>query len=405
MNNEKATVDSAVSQISSVIANNIDSLFELDFSTGMYRTMQASPAVRDFFGDKGDCRQFLTRVLTGRMSPDSDLYEGFYIAPNFMGKIYSRYVNLGDEEVRKLLFLFFRVSEEKAFALFYPLKANLQGEERLDAKSLALNQSYLFSMIVDLDCDVCHDVYISEISNPNQDHLRLIYSEWRSNITPCIIDHHRGIFRKHTESGYVRTRLSRDTRFSFAVKMHALSGKTLWTQHTLLRIQDEDKQHLLFIYTVQDIDEQIRTLLEQSDEPIDLENKDDSSERMEVSSSMIKAMQPVSSFSELILDQVIVELNAHYNKKLSLKQLASKYYINTAYLGQLFIRKYDMTFHDYLAKIRMEKAAELLRTTNYSINQITEMTGISNPNYFHRLFKKYHRCTPLVYRARYKESI
>jgi two-component system response regulator YesN len=116
-------------------------------------------------------------------------------------------------------------------------------------------------------------------------------------------------------------------------------------------------------------------------------------------------MQPVSSFSDLILDQVIVELNAHYNKKLSLKQLASKYYINTAYLGQLFIRKYDMTFHDYLAKIRMEKAAELLRTTNYSINQITEMTGISNPNYFHRLFKKYHRCTPLDYRARYKESI
>jgi hypothetical protein len=106
MNNDKVTVDSAVSQISSVIANNIDSLFELDFSTGMYRTMQASPAVRGFFGDKGDCRQFLTRVLTGRISSDSDVYEGFYIAQNFMGKIYSRYVNLGDKEVRKLFFLF-----------------------------------------------------------------------------------------------------------------------------------------------------------------------------------------------------------------------------------------------------------------------------------------------------------
>lgn len=128
MNNEKATVDSAVSQISSVIANNIDSLFELDFSTGMYRTIQASPAVRGFFGDKGDCRQFLTRVLTGRMSSNSDLYEGFYIAQNFMGKIYSRYVNLGDEEVRKLFFLFFVSARRRPSLFSIPLKQICKGK-------------------------------------------------------------------------------------------------------------------------------------------------------------------------------------------------------------------------------------------------------------------------------------
>ena len=53
----------------------------------------------------------------------------------------------------------------------------------------------------------------------------------------------------------------------------------------------------------------------------------------------------------------------------------------------------------------MEKAAELLRTSNYSINQIAEMTGIPNSNYFHRLFKKKYNCTPLEYKYTYKVNL
>ena len=52
----------------------------------------------------------------------------------------------------------------------------------------------------------------------------------------------------------------------------------------------------------------------------------------------------------------------------------------------------------------LEKAAELLRSSNYSIYQIAEMTGVPNSNYFHRLFRKRHNCTPLEYKYRVRSG-
>lgn len=403
MNVDSAVLNSVVSQISPVIASDVDSVYELDYVTGFYKCIKSSPAVSQLFGETGDCRLFITRVLTGRtLLRNSEVYEGFYINQSFIGKIYSRYVSINTgNTVSQMLFLYFRTDSSKAFAFFYPIGGNLQGEDQQLTKNYALNQSYLYSMLVDLDNNTCYDVYVSEISNPNQYHLKLTYTDWRTNLTPCIISEQRTVFKKSTDPDYVRTQLSENNRYSFAVRMRSLSGQTLWTQHTFLRIKDNRNHHLLFIYTVQDIDEQIRPLLDQfgSGDPL---SSDESTKRTEVSNSIFKTMQSLPSFSDMILDQVEIEIHENYRQKLSLKQLASKYYINAAYLGQLFIQKHNCTFHDYLTDIRMEKAAELLRDTNYSIYQIAEMTGVPNSNYFHRLFRKRHHCTPLEYKFRFR---
>lgn len=408
MNTNTTSLDSVIGQISSVIANNIDSIYELHYDTGIYRMLKASPVVAKAFGKTGKCSHFLTQVLTGRTSPSSaDVYEGFYVKQDFMGKIYSRYVDIvSDQSVTKLYFLYLKADDHKAFALFYPLNDNLQGEGHKPTKQSALSQSYLYSMLVNLDKNECYDVYVSEISNPNQDRLKLTYSDWRTNLVSCIMDKYRPSFQENTDPEHVRAKLSQANRFSFSLQMHTLSGKTLWTQHTLLRIQDNKEDHLLFIYTVQDIDEQIRPLLNH----VSMRGKEYpedglSGERTEMTASIFKTMQSLSSFSGLILSQIEIEIHDNYRQKLSLKQMAAKYYINAAYLGQLFIQKYNMTFHDYLNEVRMEKAAELLRTSNYSINQIAEMTGIPNSNYFHRLFKKKYNCTPLEYKYTYKVNL
>ena len=51
----------------------------------------------------------------------------------------------------------------------------------------------------------------------------------------------------------------------------------------------------------------------------------------------------------------------------------------------------------------MENAADLLLTTNYTVNQIAEKCGILNTSYFHRRFRKYFNCTPEEYKAANKE--
>ena len=56
----------------------------------------------------------------------------------------------------------------------------------------------------------------------------------------------------------------------------------------------------------------------------------------------------------------------------------------------------------YLLNIRLSKAEEMLDCTDLSINEICNMTGFSDQNYFSRVFKKHTKLTPSQYRHKFK---
>lgn len=66
--------------------------------------------------------------------------------------------------------------------------------------------------------------------------------------------------------------------------------------------------------------------------------------------------------------------------------------------GKYVMKKFqDYTggsLNDYIYKVRMRKAAQLLISSNTPISKIAEQVGIMNENYFYRLFKKAYGCTP-----------
>ncbi len=77
------------------------------------------------------------------------------------------------------------------------------------------------------------------------------------------------------------------------------------------------------------------------------------------------------------------------NEALSLSKVAKEFYINSSYLSRIFKQATGTTFVEYLTKIRMETAIELLRETNQKAYQIGEAVGIPDPHYFGICFKKY----------------
>ena len=90
---------------------------------------------------------------------------------------------------------------------------------------------------------------------------------------------------------------------------------------------------------------------------------------------------------------------------LTLEKFAKKYYMNSAYLGQLFIKKHKITFHEYLTAYRMETAAQLLSHTDYSVQEISKMVGIASVPYFNRVFRKAFNCTPLQYHKNFRSTL
>ncbi len=102
--------------------------------------------------------------------------------------------------------------------------------------------------------------------------------------------------------------------------------------------------------------------------------------------------------SKGVLAQIEDEIKNNYANNLTLKDLSEKYYVNSAYLGQLFKKQYNCSFKDYLNTKRMEEAAKLLVKTDMKIYEIAEAVGYKDVDYFVNKFISAKGCTPVKYR-------
>ena len=91
-------------------------------------------------------------------------------------------------------------------------------------------------------------------------------------------------------------------------------------------------------------------------------------------------------------------IRKHYmEQELSLNEICSYLNISTSYFSTIFKDATGGTFLEFLGKIRMEKAKELLEQTTMKNYEIAEKVGFSDPHYFSISFKKMTGKTPTEY--------
>lgn len=113
-------------------------------------------------------------------------------------------------------------------------------------------------------------------------------------------------------------------------------------------------------------------------------------------------MQLRSNQSRGVLSQIENDLKENYRENLTLKDLGKKYYVNAAYLGQSFKKQYGESFKDYLNRIRIEAAVELLMYSDKKIYEIAEEVGYKDLDYFINKFIALKGCTPAKFRKQMK---
>lgn len=100
------------------------------------------------------------------------------------------------------------------------------------------------------------------------------------------------------------------------------------------------------------------------------------------------------------LDNSRKYIEEHYREEISLEQIAALYHFNASYFSTLFKQRFGISFSEYLANIRMEKAENLLKTSADKVREIAVDVGYKDPNYFNRAFKKRYKMTPEEFRKR-----
>ena len=104
-----------------------------------------------------------------------------------------------------------------------------------------------------------------------------------------------------------------------------------------------------------------------------------------------------------VLAKIEREVRENYTQNLTLKELSRKYYINSAYLGQIFRKKYGVSFKEYLNEYRVERAAELLLHTDKKVMEIAGAVGYRDPDYFINRFIASRGCTPARFRKQARD--
>ena len=97
------------------------------------------------------------------------------------------------------------------------------------------------------------------------------------------------------------------------------------------------------------------------------------------------------------LEELTAYLNRHYGEKITGKQLESMLGMNFDYLNRIFHRLNGRSIFQYLAWVRINRAKELLATTDMKLWEIAEETGFSDQFYFSRQFKKHTGMPPAFY--------
>ncbi|PWV94543.1 helix-turn-helix protein [Paenibacillus cellulosilyticus] len=99
-----------------------------------------------------------------------------------------------------------------------------------------------------------------------------------------------------------------------------------------------------------------------------------------------------------------VEAN-YWSSELCLTHLSDKFNINSKYVSQLFKEHTGVNFADYLLTLRMERAKQLLASTDRPINDIASLVGYDLPLSFGRTFKKSVGMTPSDYRKHMQSAV
>jgi two-component system response regulator YesN len=107
------------------------------------------------------------------------------------------------------------------------------------------------------------------------------------------------------------------------------------------------------------------------------------------------------------VERAIEFIRTNLNREISLDDVASYTHFTSSYLANLFKKATGETVVEYISRLKMEKAAELVCNPDAKIAAVAQSLGYSDRRYFSELFRRRFGCTPSEYRDKFlglKES-
>lgn len=114
-----------------------------------------------------------------------------------------------------------------------------------------------------------------------------------------------------------------------------------------------------------------------------------------------KNLSAIASYNDKDIQLLIEWMNDNFNKTITLKDMAKKIHVSERTLMRRFKKNTGELPNQYLQKIRVQTAKDLLISTNDSFEYITYLIGYTNTSTFRNMFKEMTGLTPGEYRKHF----
>ncbi|MBZ0302926.1 MAG: AraC family transcriptional regulator [Anaerolineae bacterium] len=116
--------------------------------------------------------------------------------------------------------------------------------------------------------------------------------------------------------------------------------------------------------------------------------------------ALLNVYTPTTDARGLDIEKTIQYMLEHLAESCSLDELAGQAHLSISHFSHQFRARTGYAPIDYFIRLKIQKACELLETTDMKIEEICYALGYADPYYFSRLFKKITSLPPSIYRER-----
>ena len=160
-------------------------------------------------------------------------------------------------------FRFLKISESESIIMFFG-ENSFSKSNRLELEKIdTIQESYLFSMMVNLANDSCVNPNTTEVNADRQDYMDIKYSDWRLMISNMFKDEDKVLFLRASSPENVINTLEMQNQFHIDLQMMNMQGQFIWCRLRFVRMKNFSRENPRFVYTVQDISEDIAQLIRQ----------------------------------------------------------------------------------------------------------------------------------------------
>ena len=247
--------------ISDLLFEKVDSVIIVDAKKDTYHTIKKQGIFEKLVENDGTYKNLVEKLwfhFNGNPKKISDDYHVFIpMMSQFKGKYVDR-INLNiDDKIHLVQISIYPIDETCTQYIF--ILDELDNSEYLrefltDKKLDTMQNTFLFSMYVDLIKDISYSINVTEISN-NPQNYDVKYSTWRQMIVNMIWPDDQKLFLERTDPEYLKKNLEPGRATSFDCQMKNLEGVFIWVKLIFSRAHTTNEEDFRFVFMVQNIHE------------------------------------------------------------------------------------------------------------------------------------------------------